>query len=178
MNANVRSSVRSKARATARQDRSRAGNPDLWRDDVSAKIVQPLGLEVVLAFDGADASLVRLASRATDGDYVAFARRAVLDAARAISGLVPPDWVSQPPTLPGGKTSENAYRVAQRGLRISEAAALYGVKHDRLQRAAKDGRLPARKLGDGDRDPWEVDAVDVERFLATSRRGPKRRWAA
>jgi len=140
------------------------------------KIAQPPGIEVVLAFDGTDAALLRLAARATDGDYVAFARRAVLDAARAIAGLVPPHWFrGAPGDARAGAGSAQYEAAAPKGMSIAEAAEHYGVKHDRLQRAARDGRLRARKLGSRDKDPWDVQAIEVERFLATSRRGPKRR---
>jgi excisionase family DNA binding protein len=144
-----------------------------------ANVSRPPGLEVVLGFDGADASLVRLASRATDGDYVAFARRAVLNAARAISSLVPPDWQRAARRDASTTARSGQYEAAVAlGLTISEAAAEYGVKHDRLQRAARDGRLRARKVGEGRRYPWLVEPIDVERFLATTKRGPKRRTAA
>ena len=60
-------------------------------------------------------------------------------------------------------------------LTIPDAARRYGVKRDRLQRAAMEGRLRAEKLGDGRSHPWLVHPEDVEHFLATSRRGPHKR---
>jgi excisionase family DNA binding protein len=56
-------------------------------------------------------------------------------------------------------------------LTIAEAAQRYGVKRDRLQRAAMQGRLRARKVGSGLRMPWLVRSDDVQRFLRESRRG-------
>jgi excisionase family DNA binding protein len=56
-------------------------------------------------------------------------------------------------------------------LTLDEAAALYGVRHDRLRRAAWDGRLVARKLGRT--GVWLVRPADVEHYLKTSRRGPR-----
>ena len=56
-------------------------------------------------------------------------------------------------------------------LTLDEAAARYGVKHDRLRRAAWDGRLEARRLGRA--RVWLVRPADVERYLETTRRGPR-----
>jgi hypothetical protein len=58
---------------------------------------------------------------------------------------------------------------------LPEAAARFGVKRDRLQRAAWEGRLPTRKIGTGKRQPRLVRLEDVERFLRESRPGPKHR---
>ena len=60
-------------------------------------------------------------------------------------------------------------------LTLPEAAARYGVKRERLQRAAMEGRLRGLKLGTGKSHAWLVRTEDVERFLRESRRGPKRR---
>lgn len=56
-------------------------------------------------------------------------------------------------------------------LTLAEAAERFGAKHDRLRRAAVEGRLPARKLGRT--GVWLVRPGDVEHFLKTSRRGPR-----
>lgn len=53
-------------------------------------------------------------------------------------------------------------------LPLKEAASLYGVKLDRLRRAAWDGRLEARQVG----AQWMVTRHEVERFL---RDGDRRR---
>ena len=58
---------------------------------------------------------------------------------------------------------------------LATAAERYAVKRDRLERAALEGRLHARKLGTGKTMPWLVKAEEVERFLRESRRGPKPR---
>jgi excisionase family DNA binding protein len=58
---------------------------------------------------------------------------------------------------------------------LATAAERFGVKRDRLERAALEGRLHARKLGAGKTMPWLVKADEVERFLRESRRGPKPR---
>ncbi|MGH2352586.1 MAG: helix-turn-helix domain-containing protein [Chloroflexota bacterium] len=55
-------------------------------------------------------------------------------------------------------------------LTIAEAARRYDVKRDRLQRAAMEGRLPARKLGPGKRMPWLLRPENVEEFLYKRRR--------
>jgi excisionase family DNA binding protein len=60
-------------------------------------------------------------------------------------------------------------------LTVAAAAQRFGVKRDRLQRAAMEGRLRARKLGEGRSHPWLVRPEEVERFLRESRRGPKPR---
>jgi excisionase family DNA binding protein len=56
-------------------------------------------------------------------------------------------------------------------LTLAEAAERLGAKHDRLRRAAVEGRLQARKLGRS--GLWLVRPGDVEHFLKTSRRGPQ-----
>lgn len=56
-------------------------------------------------------------------------------------------------------------------LTLAEAAERFGAKHDRLRRAAVEGRLPARKLGRT--GVWLARPGDVERFVKTSRRGPR-----
>jgi chromosome partitioning protein len=53
-------------------------------------------------------------------------------------------------------------------LPLKDAAATYGVKADRLRRAAWDGRLDARQVG----AQWMVTRSEVERFL---REGDRRR---
>jgi excisionase family DNA binding protein len=58
---------------------------------------------------------------------------------------------------------------------LAEAAERYRIKHDRLRRAAIEGRLPARKVGSKTGNPWLVQAADVETFLRESKRGPKPR---
>ena len=57
------------------------------------------------------------------------------------------------------------------------AAEHFGVKRDRLKRAALDGRLPAFKVAAGLRMPYVVKLSDVAAFLASdkSRRGPKKK---
>jgi excisionase family DNA binding protein len=59
-------------------------------------------------------------------------------------------------------------------LTLADAADRYGIKRDRLRRAALEGRLPAHKVGSGSRMPWLVRREDVERFLRESRPGRKR----
>jgi hypothetical protein len=58
---------------------------------------------------------------------------------------------------------------------LAAAARRFNVKHDRLKRAAFDGRLPARKLDEGPTSPYIARIEDVGEFLRTSRRGPKRK---
>ena len=58
-------------------------------------------------------------------------------------------------------------------LTIPAAAERFGLKRDRLQKAASQGRLAATKLGAGKSHAWLVKAEDVERFARESRRGPK-----
>lgn len=62
-------------------------------------------------------------------------------------------------------------------LTLMEAADRFGVKRDRLKRAALDGRLSALKVTGGLRMPYMVKASDVAAFLASdkSRRGPKKK---
>src|ERR671931_24824 len=76
----------------------------------------------------------------------------------------------------GGPTMDGT--VFEGWITLPEAAARYGVKRERLQRAAMEGRLPGRKLGAGKSHPWLVRPGDVERFLRESRRGPKPRRPA
>ncbi len=56
---------------------------------------------------------------------------------------------------------------------LEQAAKLFDVKHDRLKRAAWQGRLPATKIGEGRTSTYVVKPEDVETFIRTSRRGPK-----
>ena len=58
---------------------------------------------------------------------------------------------------------------------LAQAAAQLGVGHDRLKKAATQGRLQATKLPGGLRMPYLVTVADVEAFLASdgARRGPK-----
>jgi chromosome partitioning protein len=57
--------------------------------------------------------------------------------------------------------------MADDSLPLKEAAHQFGVKVDRLRRAAWDGRLAARLIG----TQWFVTPAEVTRFLSESRRG-------
>jgi hypothetical protein len=59
---------------------------------------------------------------------------------------------------------------------LAEAARRYGVKRDRLRRAALDGRLAVeRVMAEHETRPalYLVQPADVERFLRESKPGPK-----
>lgn len=62
-------------------------------------------------------------------------------------------------------------------LTLPAAAERFGVPRDRLQKAAVQGRLPAKKLGAGRSHSWMVKPEDVARYLQETRRGPKPRRA-
>ena len=51
---------------------------------------------------------------------------------------------------------------------LKEAAERYGVQHDRLRRAAYEGRL----LGNRDGQHWVVQPSEVERFIRDNGRAP------
>ena len=52
-------------------------------------------------------------------------------------------------------------------LPLRDAAKQFGIKVDRLRRAAWDGRLNARLVG----TQWFVTPAEVTRFLGDNRRG-------
>ena len=56
---------------------------------------------------------------------------------------------------------------------LPDAAESFGVKHDRLRRAALEGRLKGQKIGPGRKGVWLVRPADVEQYLAETRKGPK-----
>ena len=56
------------------------------------------------------------------------------------------------------------------GLPLKKAAQQFGVKYDRLRRAAWQGRLQARFVG----NQWLVQATEVERFLQANGRAATR----
>jgi len=58
-------------------------------------------------------------------------------------------------------------------LSLAQAATEFGVKHSRLRAAAWQGRLPTIKPG----HDHLVKRKDVVQFLASSRRGPKKKEA-
>jgi excisionase family DNA binding protein len=60
---------------------------------------------------------------------------------------------------------------------LEQAAATFGVRRDRLKRAAWQGRLRATKIGDGRTSAYLVTEADVRAFLDGdgSRPGPKRK---
>jgi hypothetical protein len=63
-------------------------------------------------------------------------------------------------------------------LTLPAAAERFGLKHDRLRRATLEGRLKARKLGEGRAGMWLVRAENVEAYLRETRKGPKPRSQA
>jgi hypothetical protein len=77
----------------------------------------------------------------------------------SVNGIVPADW------MPGSDS-----RMA-----IAEAAQRFGVNSDRLKRAAGRGLLPAEKVGRGRTCAYVVKFEDVCAYLATVRRGPKKK---
>jgi hypothetical protein len=172
----------SHANRAASHRRERAGDPRRWVD-TDVRFAVPLGIELVLEFDGDDAVLVRRAAEGAGGDYLAFARAAVLAVARAAvgdggggSGVESPDADGAAQrAVPGTIEPASGPSVPDAPLTLAAAAARWGVKRDRLQRAAMEGRLPAQKVGEGKSCPWLVKPMDVVRFITESRRGPKRR---
>lgn len=57
-------------------------------------------------------------------------------------------------------------------LTLGEAAERFGVKRDTLERAAKEGRLKARKIGPKTQHPYVAATEDVAAFIRTMRRSP------
>ena len=58
-------------------------------------------------------------------------------------------------------------------LTVAAAAERFRVNRERLERAARNGKLAATKLGGGRTMPWLVKADDVAVYLAQNRPGPK-----
>ena len=59
-------------------------------------------------------------------------------------------------------------------LSLAEAAAVYNLKKERLQKAAKRGTLRAVKFGSLETNPYFVTHAEMGRYLSETRRGPKR----
>lgn len=60
-------------------------------------------------------------------------------------------------------------------MRLEEAAKECGVPYDRLRKAVQRGGLPAEKVWPGRTTPYVVRLEDVWAYLATVRRGPKKK---
>jgi hypothetical protein len=60
---------------------------------------------------------------------------------------------------------------------LEDAALACGVPYERLRKAVQRGGLPAEKLRAGRTTPYVVKLDDVRAYLATVRRGPKKKAA-
>jgi hypothetical protein len=120
--AKITNTIRKRSPPSTAEYEAYVGDLDAWVEDTELSFPRRMGLRLVVDLEGDDAALQDRVVAALDTDYVRFAKRAILDAARAAAEAAPdaPLGGAGPRRPAAGVRARNA--APQSGARPSAAS--------------------------------------------------------